>query len=89
MNDLRTVLYIDCTKLGVISQIEVNMIGELAESVLFRNPARTEAHLVGLIPKNKIHFLGRELFSCMMADDGDVDRMMIMMMMMMMMIDDR
>ena len=43
VGQLRTVLYIDCTKLGVVSQIEINMIGDLAESVLFRNPSRGPA----------------------------------------------
>lgn len=39
--DLETVLYIDCSKMGVISQLEVNMVGELANKVIFRNPIRT------------------------------------------------
>ncbi|CAK9079028.1 unnamed protein product [Durusdinium trenchii] len=47
VGQLRTVLYIDCTKLGVVSQIEINMIGDLAESVLFRNPSRS---ILVLIP---------------------------------------
>lgn len=36
--DLDCVLYIDCTKMGVINQLEVNMIGELADKVLSKNP---------------------------------------------------
>ncbi|CAK9062831.1 Uncharacterized protein SCF082_LOCUS32651 [Durusdinium trenchii] len=39
--DLDCVLCIDCTKMGVINQLEVNMIGELADKVLSKNPTRT------------------------------------------------
>lgn len=42
---LQTVLYIDCTKLGVVSQPEVNMIGEIAEAVLSRNPTRNWSYM--------------------------------------------
>ena len=40
MNELDTVLYVDCTKLGVLSQVSINALGELAERLLFRNPSR-------------------------------------------------
>ena len=40
MNELDTVLYVDCAKLGVLSQVSINALGELAERLLFRNPSR-------------------------------------------------
>lgn len=40
INDLHVVLYVDCTKMGVLSQIEVNNIGAMAEKVLGQNPQR-------------------------------------------------
>lgn len=40
VNEVLIVLYIDCTKMGVLSQPDVNMIGSIAESILFRNPSR-------------------------------------------------
>ena len=38
--DLHTVLYIDCTKLGVLNQMDINMVGTLTEKVLSSNPQR-------------------------------------------------
>ena len=38
VEDMNTLVYLDTTKLGVLSQPEVNAIGELVEKVLFRNP---------------------------------------------------
>ncbi|CAK9002075.1 Uncharacterized protein SCF082_LOCUS7183 [Durusdinium trenchii] len=38
--DVDTILYFDCTKLGVLSQAEVNLVGEYADKVLSKNPAR-------------------------------------------------
>lgn len=37
-DDIQTVVYCDCTKFGVMSQPEVNAIGEFLEKTLFRNP---------------------------------------------------
>ena len=38
--EVDTILYIDCTKLGVLSQTNINALGELAERILFRAPSR-------------------------------------------------
>lgn len=46
-SDLDTILYVDCTKLGVLNQLAINAIGDVAERVIFRSPSR---YLV-LIPK--------------------------------------
>lgn len=40
VDDIDLILYVDCTKLGVISQSEVNHIGETAERLMCRNPTR-------------------------------------------------
>lgn len=39
-SELEVVLYVDCTKFGVVSQHEVNAIGTMCEKSLFRNPTR-------------------------------------------------
>lgn len=46
-SDLDTILYVDCTKLGVLNQLAINAIGDAAERVIFRSPSR----YLGLIPK--------------------------------------
>ena len=38
--DVDCILYFDCTKLGVLSQGEINLIGDYAEKVLFKNTKR-------------------------------------------------
>ena len=38
VQDVYTILYFDCTKLGVLAQSEINMIGDVSEKVLGRNP---------------------------------------------------
>ena len=38
MESIQTVLYVDCTKYGAMSQPEINGVGEVVERVLFRNP---------------------------------------------------
>ena len=38
-HELDSILYVDCTKLGVLSQTTINAVGELAERVLFKNPS--------------------------------------------------
>ena len=38
--DVDCILFFDCTKLGVLSQGEINMLGDIAEKVLFRNIQR-------------------------------------------------
>ncbi|CAK9005673.1 unnamed protein product [Durusdinium trenchii] len=38
--DVDCILYFDCTKLGVLSQAEINLIGDYAEKTLFRNIQR-------------------------------------------------
>lgn len=38
--DLETVLYIDATKMGALSQKDINMIGDWADTILHRNPTR-------------------------------------------------
>ena len=38
--DVDCILYFDCTKLGVLSQGEINLIGDDAEKVLFKNTKR-------------------------------------------------
>lgn len=38
--DLHVVLFIDCTKMGVLSQLEINAIGLMCEKILGPNPAR-------------------------------------------------
>ncbi|CAK9060296.1 unnamed protein product [Durusdinium trenchii] len=45
-NELDTILYIDCTKMGVVSQANINMIGEMSEKVLSRNPERSVLVLI-------------------------------------------
>lgn len=40
VSDLETVIWIDCTKMGVISQSEVNLIGDVCDKMLFKNPSR-------------------------------------------------
>ena len=40
VDDVQAVVYCDCTKLGVMSQPEINALGEFLEKVLFRNPFR-------------------------------------------------
>ncbi|CAK9093328.1 Uncharacterized protein SCF082_LOCUS43905 [Durusdinium trenchii] len=39
-NDVDCILYFDCTKLCVLSQAEINLIGDYAEKILFRNTQR-------------------------------------------------
>lgn len=39
--DLHTVLYVDCTKLGVLTQQQINQIGALSEKVLGLHPTRS------------------------------------------------
>ncbi|CAK9089138.1 Uncharacterized protein SCF082_LOCUS42073 [Durusdinium trenchii] len=46
VNQIHTVLYVDCTKLGVLQQQEINTIGDLAEKHLSRNPARSVLVLI-------------------------------------------
>ena len=41
MSDVHVVLYVDCTKLGVLSQHDINLIGTCAEKVLGNNPSRS------------------------------------------------
>ena len=43
VEELDTILYVDCTKLGVLSQTTINSLGDLAERVLFRSPSRNLA----------------------------------------------
>eukprot|EP00435_Cladocopium_sp_Y103_P004363 s5416_g1.t1 len=43
MDEVQTVVYCDCAKFGVMTQPEVNGVGELLEKVLFRNPFRSAA----------------------------------------------
>ncbi|CAK9061163.1 Uncharacterized protein SCF082_LOCUS32081, partial [Durusdinium trenchii] len=38
VGDVHTVLYVDCSKLGVLQQQEINVIGELADRYLSRSP---------------------------------------------------
>ena len=38
--DVDCILYFDCTKLGVLQQAEINMLGDYAEKLLFKNPQR-------------------------------------------------
>ncbi len=38
--ELHTILYVDCTKLGVLNQSEINMVGTVAEKILSQNPHR-------------------------------------------------
>ena len=40
MADVDVVLYIDCTKMGAISQKEINLVGDLADRILQKNPTR-------------------------------------------------
>ena len=40
-DDVLTIVYLDCTKLCVLSQPEINALGEFVEKHLFRNPYRT------------------------------------------------
>ena len=39
-SEVDIVLYVDCTKLGAINQKEINLIGEMADKVLQKNPSR-------------------------------------------------
>lgn len=41
VGDVHTVLYVDCSKLGVLQQQEINVIGELADRYLSRSPAKS------------------------------------------------
>ena len=41
VSDVHVVLYVDCTKLGVLSQHDINLIGTCAEKVLGNNPSRS------------------------------------------------
>ncbi|CAK9038785.1 Sodium/hydrogen exchanger 3, partial [Durusdinium trenchii] len=45
-SDLYTVVYMDCTKMGVLNQGEINNIGALAERFLARNPSRSVLVLI-------------------------------------------
>ncbi|CAL1150712.1 unnamed protein product [Cladocopium goreaui] len=40
VGDVDCILYFDCTKLGVLTQGEVNLIGDYAEKILFKNTKR-------------------------------------------------
>jgi hypothetical protein len=40
VHEIDTVFYVDCTKLGVLSQTNTNALGEMAEKILFRCPSR-------------------------------------------------
>ena len=57
VHELDTILYIDCTKLGVLSQANVNMIGEVSERILFRAPSRY------LVIASSFFFLFSEIIS--------------------------
>ncbi|CAK9083772.1 unnamed protein product, partial [Durusdinium trenchii] len=46
MKDVDTILFFDCTKLGVLNQAEINLIGDCSERVLFRNPSRSVLVLI-------------------------------------------
>lgn len=46
--ELHTILYVDCTKLGVLNQSEINMVGSVAEKVLSQNPSRPLDHWLAL-----------------------------------------
>lgn len=43
VEELDTILYVDCTKLGVLNQTTINALGDLTERVLFRAPSRNLA----------------------------------------------
>eukprot|EP00435_Cladocopium_sp_Y103_P029455 s2934_g7.t1 len=43
VEDVQTLVYCDCTKMGVMSQPEINAMGEFLEKVLFRSPFRSAA----------------------------------------------
>ncbi|CAK9073826.1 unnamed protein product [Durusdinium trenchii] len=45
-NDVDCILYFDCTKLCVLSQAEINLIGDYAEKILFRNTQRSVLVLI-------------------------------------------
>ena len=40
VGDVDCILYFDCTKLGALTQGEVNLIGDYAEKILFKNTKR-------------------------------------------------
>ncbi|CAK9073143.1 unnamed protein product, partial [Durusdinium trenchii] len=44
--DVDTILYFDCPKLGVLSQAEINMVGDMSEKVLGKNPTRSVLVLI-------------------------------------------
>lgn len=46
--ELHTILYVDCAKLGVLNQSEINMVGSVAEKVLSQNPSRPLDHWLAL-----------------------------------------
>ncbi|CAK9077405.1 unnamed protein product, partial [Durusdinium trenchii] len=46
VTDVYSLLYVDCTKLGVLQQGEINHIGSMAERHLMRNPSRSALVLI-------------------------------------------
>ncbi|CAK9010862.1 Uncharacterized protein SCF082_LOCUS10854 [Durusdinium trenchii] len=46
VTDVYSLLYVDCTKLGVLQQGEINHIGSMAERHLMRNPSRSALALI-------------------------------------------
>ncbi|CAK9013014.1 Uncharacterized protein SCF082_LOCUS11746 [Durusdinium trenchii] len=49
VEDVNTIMYVDCTKFGVLNQPEINAIGEMVERVLFRNPYRGGLRSVAVV----------------------------------------
>jgi len=40
VDDIQTIIWVDCTKLGVVTQPEINALGDFLEKHLSRNPVR-------------------------------------------------
>lgn len=41
IDDVQTLVYLDCTKFGIMTQPEVNAVGDLVQKIIMRNPFRS------------------------------------------------
>lgn len=52
-DDLNLILYVDCTKLGIMDQNEFTWLGEYASKIMSRNPASPLSETFPCIPASK------------------------------------